>query len=79
MKDPVYRTASPYPDPNVKGPKSQIQAQHRGELRKSKTSQCDELSFTHIHTHLCVVALSSLFLPSLTTSRFFLTNLTVLQ
>jgi phosphoenolpyruvate carboxykinase (ATP) len=34
MKDPVVRSASPYSDPKVKGPKSQIQAQSQ-DLRKS--------------------------------------------
>ncbi|RSL38152.1 Phosphoenolpyruvate carboxykinase (ATP), partial [Fusarium oligoseptatum] len=30
MNDPVYRTASPYSEPNVKGPRSQIQASGTG-------------------------------------------------
>lgn len=34
--DPVFRTASPYTDPTVKGPKSQIQASGI-DLRKSKS------------------------------------------
>lgn len=37
MKDPVFRTASPYPDPNHKGPKS-LQQSTRGVLPKSRLS-----------------------------------------
>lgn len=39
MKDPVARTSSPYVDPAVKGPKSQILAEGpQSDLRKSKFS-----------------------------------------
>ncbi|KAM9882352.1 hypothetical protein VDGE_07446 [Verticillium dahliae] len=34
MQDPVARTASPYPDPTNKGPKSQAQASLQSDLRK---------------------------------------------
>lgn len=36
MKDPVARTSSPYVDPNVKGPQSQILSSgNPSDLRKS--------------------------------------------
>ena len=36
--DPVQRTASPYTDPNIKGPSVQIKAEGAVDLRKSKSA-----------------------------------------
>lgn len=57
MKDPVARTASPYTDPSVKGPRSQ-QLLHAGQLsstaRKSKTKSFS-LSLFSLHFYLFVI------------------------
>jgi hypothetical protein len=42
MKDPVYRTASPYSDPNVPNPKSKVLTS-RPDSRKSKPPRLDYL------------------------------------
>lgn len=40
MKDPVARTASPYVDPTVKGPRSQqLHSGYSAQARKSKSSR----------------------------------------
>jgi phosphoenolpyruvate carboxykinase (ATP) len=45
MKDPVVRTASPYTDPQVRGPKSQILADgYQTDLRKMIASSVNKTS-----------------------------------
>jgi phosphoenolpyruvate carboxykinase (ATP) len=45
MKDPVFRTSSPYVDPTVKGPKSQIlHSGYQADLRKMIVSNVNKTS-----------------------------------
>lgn len=49
MKDPVARTASPYTDPTVKGPRSQLFGLHPSTARTSESILSSSSLYLSLH------------------------------